>query len=104
MGGLIAIVAILTVFGAPTYLITRWMNLRQRRLEIERGTNELLEGMREERKLLEARIESLEDVVHGADFELNQKLRQLELDESKGVTKTRALPSTTTHTTEDETS
>lgn len=79
-------------FGAPTYLISRWMRLRERRLELDAKTNKLLVAMREENRLLEERVESLESVVMDADYELNQKLRNLELSDGAKVTQTRSLP------------
>jgi hypothetical protein len=91
MGALIAIVAILAVFGAPTYIIKRMLDLRQRRLELESGARKELksgamkeiEAMRAENKQLLARLELVEETVMSGDFELNQKLKQIALAEGE---------------------
>jgi hypothetical protein len=90
MATMIPIVAILMVFGAPTYIVKRMLDLRARRLELESGNRKELESgavkeleaMREENKLLEARIEAMEETILSGDFELNQKLKQIALAES----------------------
>ncbi len=92
---LIPILAILAVFGAPTYIIKRMLDLREKRMELEAGSNKQLEsgavkeleGLREANKLLEARVEAMEETVFSGDFELNQKLKQLALKDE-----TPALP------------
>ncbi len=96
MGGLIAIIAIITVFGAPTYIFKRMLDLREKRLELENGARLELESgamkdiaaMREENKQLQARLELLEETVMSGDFELNQKLKEIALKE----TATASLP------------
>lgn len=90
MEALIPIIAILMVFGAPTYLAKRVLDLRQKRLEMEGGANKELpsgamkelEALREENKLLAARVEAMEETVFSGDFELNQKLKQIALDDA----------------------
>jgi hypothetical protein len=90
MGALIAIVAIIAVFGAPTYLFKRMLDLRGRRLELENGARLELESgamkeiaaMRAEHKLLLARLELVEETVMSGDFELNQKLKEIAVKEA----------------------
>jgi hypothetical protein len=94
---LIPIIAILMVFGAPTYIVKRILDLREKRLELDSGAAKELEGMREERKLLVGRIEAMEAVIYSGDFELNQKLKQIALEEANNkaalpAAKTPALP------------
>jgi hypothetical protein len=96
MEALVGIIAVLAVFGAPTYIIKKMLDLRMKRLELESGSrNELESGamkelaaMREENKLLLARVEAMEDTITSGDFELNQKLRQIAMSEGG----TAALP------------
>jgi hypothetical protein len=82
---LIPIIAILMVFGAPTYIVKRMLDLKEKKLELERGARAELEGLREERKLLVERLDALESVVHHGDYELNQKLKQIALEEKKAL-------------------
>ena len=89
MAALVPIIAIIAVFGLPAYIIKRVIDLREKRLELEGGaTRELESGamkelaaMREENKLLKARIEAMEDTMMSGDYELNQKLKELALSE-----------------------
>ena len=93
---LIPIIAILMVFGAPTYLFKRMLDIREKRMELEAGSKKQLESgamkeledLREANRLLEARVEAMEDTVFSGDFELNQKLKQIALNEDAA-----ALPS-----------
>jgi hypothetical protein len=80
---LIPIIAILMVFGAPTYIVKRVLDLKEKRLELEGGAQKELEAIREENKLLAARVEAMEETVLHGDFELNQKLKQIAITETK---------------------
>jgi hypothetical protein len=90
MGAIVAIVAIVAVFGLPAYVIKRALDLREKRMELEGGSrNELESGamkelaaMREENKLLQARVEAMEDTMMSGDYELNQKLKAIAIAES----------------------
>ncbi len=86
---LIPIIAILM----PVFMVRTILESRERRaklaLEQERqkalpagGSGDEVEALRAERKLLVARIENLESIVVGVDFELNQKLSRL-IDEQR---------------------
>lgn len=89
MGALVAIIAIVAVFGLPAYVVKRALDYRERRLELEAGSGKELESgamkelaaMREENKLLKARVEAMEDTMMSGDYELNQKLKELALSE-----------------------
>ena len=90
MGALVAIVAIVAVFGLPAYVIKRALDLKEKRLELEGGSRKELENgamkelalMREENKLLVARVEAMEDTVMSGDYELNQKLKEIAIGEA----------------------
>lgn len=93
MGALVAIVAIVAVFGLPAYVIKRALDLREKRMELESGSRKELESgamkelvaMREENKLLQARVEAMEDTMMSGDYELNQKLKQIAIGEDAGT-------------------
>ena len=83
MLGLIPIVAILAVFGVPAYLIKRIMDLKERQLELTAAENKQLQAYNEDRKLLVARLETLEAIVQDGDFELNQQIKLVAKAEEK---------------------
>lgn len=90
MGAIVAIVAIIAVFGLPAYAIKRALDLREKRMELEGGSRKQLDSgamkeltaMREENRLLQARVQSMEDTMMSGDYELNQKLKEIALGES----------------------
>ncbi|HVV86560.1 MAG TPA: serine/threonine-protein kinase [Kofleriaceae bacterium] len=92
---LIPIVSVLAVFGSPVLIVRAVLASRERReqlaLERERlkalpaGTPGQVEALEAERRLLVERIENLESIVVGVDFELNQKLSRL-IDEQRLLT------------------
>jgi eukaryotic-like serine/threonine-protein kinase len=70
----------LTALFIPIYVVKRRYDLREqeRRHQLASGdTHKELEAMREERKLLQARIENLESIVCSVDHELNLRLEKL---------------------------
>ncbi len=73
---LVAIVAIVAVFGTPAYLIKRWMDLREKRLELESGARKDVARLEGERKLLAERVDALEAIVLSGDFELEQQIKR----------------------------
>ena len=95
MDFLIPIVAILAVFGSPVLVVRAVLASRERReqlaLERERvkalpaGDPDKVAALEAEKKLLVERIENLESIVVGVDFELNQKLSRL-IDEQRMLT------------------
>ena len=82
MDALIGIIAILSVFGIPGYLIKRTLEMRHERFlaSANNKKDDEIDGLREERKLLTGRIENLESIVCSVDFELNEKLNRLVLE------------------------
>lgn len=76
MDFLVAIVAIVAVFGTPTYLIKRWMDLREKRLELEIGARKEVARLEGERKLLAERVDALEAIVLSGDYELEQQIKR----------------------------
>ena len=88
---LIPIIAILAVFGSPVVIVKEILAHRERRARLAlessgrmlpAGTADEVEKLRGERKLLLERVENLEAIVCGVDFELNQKLSKL-IDEQR---------------------
>ena len=89
MGALVPIIAILAVFGLPAYIIKRVLDLREKRLELENGSRKELESgamrelaaMRDDNRLLQARVQTMEDTMMSGDYELNQKLKEIAIGE-----------------------
>jgi hypothetical protein len=91
---LIPIIAILAVFGSPVVIVKEILAHRERRAKLAlgqsmaaqkalpAGTVEELAQLKAERKVLLERVENLEAIVCGVDFELNQKLSKL-IDEQR---------------------
>jgi serine/threonine-protein kinase len=91
---LIPIVAILAVFGSPVVIVKEVLAHRERRQKLALGQSmaaqkalpagaaEELSSLKAERKVLLERVENLEAIVCGVDFELNQKLSKL-IDEQR---------------------
>jgi eukaryotic-like serine/threonine-protein kinase len=85
--GILAMMIPLTALFIPIYVVKRRYDLREqeRRQQLASGTtNHELEAMREERKLLQARIENLESIVCSVDHELNLRIEKL-LSESAAL-------------------
>lgn len=79
MEPLIPIIAILMVFGPPFYWIKRRYDLKERTLEgkSDPEAQRRIAGIEHERKLLQERVENLEAIVTGVDYELNMRIAQL---------------------------
>ncbi|HUQ01219.1 MAG TPA: serine/threonine-protein kinase [Kofleriaceae bacterium] len=93
MEALIPIIAILAVFGSPVVIVKEILAHRERRQKLALGQSlaaqkalpaggEELAQLKAERKVLLERVENLEAIVCGVDFELNQKLSKL-IDEQR---------------------
>jgi hypothetical protein len=81
---LIPIIAVLAIFGSPVLIVRTVLEHRRKMRELDvggrsgdAGAVKELAGMREERKLLQARIENLETIVCSVDYELNAKIGRL---------------------------
>jgi predicted Ser/Thr protein kinase len=78
MGELVAIVALIMVFGPGFYWVKRRFDLKEKQLGSgDPRTLKLLQAHEEERKLLVERIENLESIVCNNDYELNLRIAQL---------------------------
>src|SRR5262245_14682952 len=83
MGWLVEMLAIVFVFGSPAYIVKQFLDYRERkhRHQLEAGSGGTSRGevkkLEEENKLLKERVENLESIVVGVDFELNQKIAKL---------------------------
>jgi len=88
--GLVGIVALILIFGPGFYAIKRVFDLREAKLRAGRGdSNKELEALREERKLLQERVENLESIVCNVDYELNLRIAKVAADQSQA---TKRLP------------
>lgn len=86
MEALIPIIAILMVFGPPAYWVKRRYDLKEKALESGKNDPEAqrrIEGLEQERKLLQERVENLESIVTGVDYELNMRIAQLAAAQSQ---------------------
>jgi signal transduction histidine kinase len=88
---LIPIIAILAVFGSPVVIVKEILQHRERRARmalessgraLPAGSAGEVDKLKAERKMLLERVENLEAIVCGVDFELNQKLSKL-IDEQR---------------------
>ncbi len=84
------IVALVMIFGMPVFIVglSKYFKFRTRKLELqERGAGaverEQLAALREQRLLLEQRVQNLETVVTSVDFELNTRLNRLAAHQSQ---------------------
>ena len=79
MGELVAIIAIIMVFGPGFYWVKRRFDFKEKQLTNgnDAGSPKLLQAHEEERKRLAERIENLEAIVCNNDYELNLRIAQL---------------------------
>ncbi len=84
MEELVGIVALIMVFGPGFYAIKRAFDLREAKLR-GKGVDSTkeLEGLREERKLLQERVENLESIVCNVDYELNLRIAKVAAEQSQ---------------------
>jgi eukaryotic-like serine/threonine-protein kinase len=78
--GILAMMIPLTALFIPIYVVKRRYDLREQERRHQLGSGDMdnqLEAMREERKLLQARIENLESIVCSVDHELNLRFEKL---------------------------
>jgi serine/threonine-protein kinase len=71
---------VMIVFGMPVAIvgIVSYFRYKTRQLMAAKPEEQKeLEGLKKERKLLEARVQNLESIVCSVDFELNQRLNRL---------------------------
>jgi serine/threonine-protein kinase len=82
----VPIIAIVAVFGTPVLIVRQVLSYRERtaRLRLEAGSGggsgKEVKRLEEENRLLRERVENLESIVVGVDYELNQKLLRLAAD------------------------
>jgi hypothetical protein len=78
MGELVAIIAIIMVFGPGFYWVKRRFDLKEKQLTSgDASVAKLLQAHNEERLLLVERIEGLESIIHGNEYQLNLRIAQL---------------------------
>ncbi len=100
---LIPIIAIIAVFGSPVVIVKEILAYRERRAKLALGqsmaaakalppgaADELI-ALKADRKVLLERVENLEAIVCGVDFELNQKLSKL-IDEQRLLAESAVRP------------
>jgi serine/threonine-protein kinase len=86
MGELVAIIAIIMIFGPGFYWVKRRFDLKEKQLAAgDASTIKLLKAHEEERKLLVERIENLESVIHGNEYQLNLRIAQLMSEHSQAL-------------------
>ncbi len=76
--------AALVVFGTPVLIVgtVSYFRYKARELAARAGSGKELEGLRVERKQLEARVQNLESIVCSVEFELNSRLNRLAAQQS----------------------
>jgi serine/threonine-protein kinase len=77
MEELIGLIAILMVFGTPTFIVGLVLRHRERMRRLESGDQPQMKALQAERDMLENRVRNLESIVCNVDFELNAKLDRL---------------------------
>ena len=78
MGELVAIIAIIMVFGPGFYWVKRRFDLKEKQLTSgDANATKLLQAHNEEHKLLTERLEGLESIIHGNEYQLNLRIAQL---------------------------
>jgi serine/threonine-protein kinase len=102
MADVVALTAIVFSLGAPVLIVKNVLQYRERRarLQLEAGggggggeAKKDVKRLEEENKLLRERVENLESIVVGVDFELNQKIARLVGAGELSVSKAPVLPS-----------
>jgi hypothetical protein len=95
MADVVGLVAVILSLGSPAYIVKRIMDSRDKRarLQLEAGSqagesSENVKRLEEENKKLRERVENLESIVVGVDYELNQKIARL----VDGVSASQMLP------------
>jgi serine/threonine-protein kinase len=80
----VALTAIVFALGSPAYIVKKVLDYRERKhramLQLGPGggaNKDEVKRLEEENKLLKERVENLESIVVGVDFELNQKIAKL---------------------------
>jgi eukaryotic-like serine/threonine-protein kinase len=78
MGELVAIIAIIMIFGPGFYWVKRRFDLKEKQLTSgDANATKLLQAHNEEHKLLIERLEGLESIIHGNEYQLNLRIAQL---------------------------
>jgi eukaryotic-like serine/threonine-protein kinase len=82
MADLVGLMAVILSLGTPAYIVKRVMDSKDRRakLALESGGatgGDHVKRLEEENKRLRERVENLESIVVGVDYELNQKIARL---------------------------
>jgi serine/threonine-protein kinase len=82
MPDLVGLMAVILSLGTPAYIVKRVMDSKDRRakLALESGgapAGDHVKRLEEENKRLRERVENLESIVVGVDYELNQKIARL---------------------------
>jgi predicted Ser/Thr protein kinase len=86
MGELVAIIALIVIFGPGFYWVKRRFDLKEKQLTAGNpDTVKLLQASEEERKLLIERIENLEAIVVNTDYELNMRIAQLSVAQAPAL-------------------
>lgn len=84
---LVVLIVFGSIFGAPVlmYAIRKYTEAMEKGLVGPRAgaARKELAELREQKKLLEARVENLESIVCSVDFELNQRLNRLAAEQSR---------------------
>src|SRR5688500_15718634 len=83
MADLVGLMAVILSLGTPAYIVKRVMDSKDRRakLALESGSaasgGDHVKRLEEDNKRLRERVENLESIVVGVDYELNQKIARL---------------------------
>jgi predicted Ser/Thr protein kinase len=86
MGELVAIIALIVIFGPGFYWVKRRFDFKEKQLTGGNpDTVKLLQASEEERKLLIERIENLEAIVVNTDYELNMRIAQLSVGQAPAL-------------------
>ena len=86
MGELVAIIAIIMIFGPGFYWVKRRFDLKEKQLTAgDANLAKLLQAHDEERKLLVERLENIESVIHGNEYQLNLRIAQLMSEHSQAL-------------------
>jgi len=83
MSGLVELVAVCLTLGSPAYIVKRVLDHRERRTKLQLqlgpgpGAAADVKKLEDDNKKLRERVENLESIVVGVDYELNQKIAKL---------------------------